>query len=334
MNKFIGLDVHFQSTTVVVLDDLGNEELRQVIPTKEQVIRSLIGSIPGCKSLTFEESSMARWLVAVLHGCVDKVVVCNPIYVTKKTKAKTDYIDALHLATELRAGNLTPVYHDHNNPLLDLRLLVSAYRSVVCQHVQIKNRFRNLFRSEGIEIPSGVRAFSNPDITRKLVSPSRREIATRLLELHLETESAKNKYLLDFKNISKETPSIERLRAIPGIEYVRAVTISAIVGEAKRFLNKHQYWSYCGLVRHKQVSGGTTYGYKKSRGRRELKDVYMGAAESCLINRNNAFRRLYDRYRSKGLDHRAAKRSIARKIASVSLMMLRTGKKFDEKLII
>src|SRR4051812_28832702 len=128
MKRYIGLDVHFQSTTVVVLDPEGNEELRQVIPTKERAIRSLIGSIPSPKSLTFEESSMSRWLVAVLDGTVDELIVCNPVYVTKKTQAKTDYIDALHLAKELRSGNLTPVYHDHKNPLLDLRLLVSAYR--------------------------------------------------------------------------------------------------------------------------------------------------------------------------------------------------------------
>ena len=334
MNKFIGLDVHFQSTTIVVLDELGNEELRQVIPTKEQVIRTLISSIPGCKSLTFEESSMAQWLVAVLDGCVDKMIVCNPIYITKKTKAKTDYIDALHLATELRAGNLTPVYHDHKNPLLDLRLLVSAYRSVVRQHVQTKNRFRTLFRSEGIEIPAGEKAFGSYEITRRLKSPSRREIASRLLEQYLEAESARNKYLTNFKNITKENPSIEKLRDIPGIDYVRAVTIAAIVGEAKRFLNKHHYWSYCGLVRHKQISGGTNYGYKKSRGRSELKEAYIGAAESCLINPNNPFRRLYDKHRSEGRDHRAAKKSVARKIASVSLLILRTGKRFDEKLII
>ncbi|MFO0451782.1 MAG: IS110 family transposase [Pseudomonadota bacterium] len=334
MNKFIGLDVHFQSTTVVVLDEMGIEELRQVIPTKEQVIRSLISSIPGCKSLTFEESTMAQWLVAVLDGCVDKLVVCNPMYITKKTKAKTDYIDALHLAKELRSGNLTPVYHDHKNPILDLRLLISAYRSVVQQHVQTKNRFKTLFRAEGIEIPSGEKAFSSYEITRKLKSPARREIASRLLGQHLDLESLKEKYLSNFKNLSKEYPEINRLREIPGIDYVRALTIAAIVGQAQRFTNKHHYWSYCGLVRHKQISGGNNYGYKKSRGRSELKEVYIGAAESCLINKNNPFRKLYDRKRTGGLDHRAAKRLIARKIASITLAILKTGIEYDEKQII
>jgi len=86
---------------------------RAVIPTREFHLREFFSSIKGYKSLTFEEGAMAKWLVGVLHGAVDKITVCNPMYITKKTKAKIDYIDALHLATELRAGNLVSVYHDH-----------------------------------------------------------------------------------------------------------------------------------------------------------------------------------------------------------------------------
>lgn len=333
MQYYIGLDVHFQTSTAVVLNGNGLEVLRQVIPTREFHLREFFSSIKGFKSLTFEEGAMAKWLVGVLHGAVDKITVCNPMYVTKKTKAKTDYIDALHLATELRAGNLASVYHDHENPLLDLRLLISAYRSLVKQHVQTKNRFRVLFRSEGLEIPKGDGAYNSYEICFRLKSHSRKEIAMRLLEQCLELTSAKEKYLEKFKTISQYFPEISTLRAVPGIDYVRALTIASIVGEPNRFENKHHYWSYCGLVNHKQLSGGNNYGYKKSRGRRELKELYLGAIENCLLHETNEFRKLYDRHRSRGLDHKASKKASARKMASVTLNLLKTGNKYDKKLI-
>ena len=333
MKNYIGLDVHFQTSTAVVINGAGKEILRQVIPTRERQLREFFSRIKGFKSLVFEEGSMAKWLVGVLDGCVDKLMVCNPRYVTKKTKAKTDYIDAHHLALELRAGNLTAVFHDHENPLLDLRLLISAYRALVRQHVQTKNRFKALFRSEGLELPKGEKAYSTYEVCLKLQSPSRREIAMRLLEQCVEQNRGKEKYLEKFKSLSKHFPEINILRELPGIDYIRAFTLAAIVGEANRFENKHHYWSYCGLVNHKQLSGGNTYGYKKSRGRMELKELYLGAIENCLLHEKNEFRRLYDRHRTKGRDHKAAKKAAARKMASVTLTLLKTGNRYDKKMI-
>ncbi len=333
MDNYIGLDVHYQSTTAVVLNSKGEEVLRQVLPTREFHLRKFLSSINGSKALTFEEGCMAKWLVGVMHGCVDKLLVCNPIYVTKKSKAKTDYIDALHLAKELRAGNLVQVFHDHENPLLDMRLLVSAYRSLVRQNVQSKNRYKAMFRAEGIDLPSGESCYTDYELNFKLYSPVRREITMRLQVQISEQQNAKNIYLEKFKKVSKYLPEIEKVRQLPGIEYVRAITIASIVGDANRFPNKYHFWSYCGLVNHKQISGGTTYSYKKSRGRRELKEVFMGAALSCIQGKDNAFRALYERLRSKGIDDRSARKAVARKLASVSLTIMRTGNNYDESLI-
>jgi transposase len=51
--------------------------------------------------LVFKECHLSQWVYITLREKVDKLVVCNPVYVAKKQGAKTDFRDALHLAQGL-----------------------------------------------------------------------------------------------------------------------------------------------------------------------------------------------------------------------------------------
>ena len=48
--------------------------------------------------------------------------------------------------------------------------------------------------------------------------------------------------------------------SVPGISHVRANIIVATICSPQRFKTKHQFWGYCMLVRHIQMSGGKIYG--------------------------------------------------------------------------
>lgn len=54
----------------------------------------------------------------------------------------------------------------------------------------------------------------------------------------------------------------------------------------------------------------------------------MGAATAVLCG-NSSLRVYYDRLRSKGTADRDAKIAVARKIAAIALMILKTGKSYD-----
>ena len=69
---------------------------------------------------------------------------------------------------------------------------------------------------------------------------------------------------------------------IPEISLIPAHIMVAIVCTLERFKNKHQFWGYCILVRHIQECGGRIYGNKRVHGRRELRDCFIGAAESAM----------------------------------------------------
>lgn len=101
MKYFIGLDAHSSTSTFAVLDQEGQCILRKTVDTSEKNLWNVIESIQGERVLTFEESTISQWLYISLREKVDRLLVCNPTYVAKKSGAKTDFRDALHLANEL-----------------------------------------------------------------------------------------------------------------------------------------------------------------------------------------------------------------------------------------
>ena len=61
----------------------------------------------------------------------------------------------------------------------------------------------------------------------------------------------------------------------------------------------------------------------------KLKNVFDGAAVTVMMG-SSSLRRYYDRLRSKGIRHSHARRDVARKVSSICLSILKTGKKFDD----
>ncbi|MFI5164949.1 MAG: hypothetical protein ACHQHP_06855 [Bacteroidia bacterium] len=84
---------------------------------------------------------------------------------------------------------------------------------------------------------------------------------------------------------------------------------------------------YSMLVRHIQMSGGKIYGNKRIHGRKELRDVFLGAAESGLRT-DTSLRDYYEALRARGTDHKDAKIALARKIAATCLCLLKNNDTF------
>lgn len=110
--KYVGMDVHRASTTVVVLDERGKCVMESVIETKAEAIRDLLKGMSGGVHVALEEGTQAAWLYEIIRPLVGEVVVCDP-RANKRLMAgnKGDRIDAHKLAQQLRAGLLKAVYH-------------------------------------------------------------------------------------------------------------------------------------------------------------------------------------------------------------------------------
>ena len=327
MNYFIGLDAHSTTSTFAVVDQGGRCVLRETVKTSEENLFAVINRVKGVRYLTFEESTISQWLFLQLNDKVDQLVVCNPVYLAKKQGAKTDFIDALHLAQELRTGHLEAVYHDTSH-WSQLRVSVSGYRDVIEETVRTKNRLKSVFRAEAISTDENS-FYKNKERVVELSNDSAKFVAERLFCQIEYYEEEKGKYLDLFAKNKKKYRPIRNLMSIPGISLIRSNIIAAIVCQPARFVNKHHYWGYCMLVRHIQKSGGRIYGNKRFFGRRELRDVYIGAAENALRGKSS-LRDYYDAARARGVSHKDAKVALARKIAAISLSCLKNNCTYND----
>lgn len=335
MNYYIGLDAHSSTCTAVVVDEKGEQRLRETFDTTEaNLIRFLSKLPPGVISLTYEESTLSQWLYLTLIEHVDHLLVCNPVYVAKKQGAKTDYRDALHLAQELRTGHLKPVHHEKSH-WIELRVLTNNYLALIDDIVRAKNRLKAVFRAEVIDTSTS-KFYEDKDRAKEFKNPNSRFAAETLFDQIASLEKFKTEYREKFKiNLKKYRP-VRNLTTVPGIDLIRASIITAVVCTPSRFKNKHQFWGYCMLVRHIQMSAGKIYGNKRVHGRKELRDVFLGAAESAMRT-ETSLRDYYDALRARGVAHKEAKIATARKIASLCLCLLKNNDTFkndyDEKQI-
>jgi transposase len=148
--KYIGLDVHQATISAVVLDSTGRPVMESILETKAATILQFIDGLRGSLHVTFEEGTCAAWLHDLLKPHVTKVLVCDPRKnALLKEGNKNDRIDARKLASLLRGGLLSAVYHGENG-VRALKELARSYLAVTQDLTRVMNRLKALYRSWAI----------------------------------------------------------------------------------------------------------------------------------------------------------------------------------------
>ena len=291
----------------------------KTIDTKSDVgdLRAYLKNLQGKKILTIEETTSSQWLYSELRGNVDELLICDPRRNSLLNEgAKTDKIDATKLAHLLRSGLLKPVFHSGDD-FIYLRKIVSGYEDVVKSGVRLKNQRLALFRA------------SHEDGKKQTVlKRSEDNFVLEGLDRSIASyEEEKKRYETEFKKLSKKHKEIRLLKEIPGIGVINAVKIVARIVDPQRF-NRNSWWSYCGLVKLVKRSGGRSYGTKSSRYCPQMKCVFRTAAFAA-IGGNNEFNDLYEHLiTDKNYPAHTARNAVSRRIATLALGVLKSGKKF------
>lgn len=331
MKKYIGLDAHSSTCSFCVMDETGKILDIAKIVTNGRLLVDYIRSVPGKLELTFEECELSSWLYEILKKEVKKVLVCNPVENKQYKKAKTDKLDAMNLANLLRGNFLKEVYHNGSDKE-KLRDLMSGYQSLIEDGVRVKNRYKSLFRKEGNR-KLGRSMYGDESLLGGLERKDFKFIGKQHFDLIEAMEKSRIAYVKEIQKLGKKHKGIKHLKMVSGIADINAAKIIAQVIDPHRFSTKYKYYSYCGLVRHRQISGEKVYGDKRIWGNRVLKSVYKTAAETA-IKGTSEFRQYYDHLRGKGISHKNAKNAVARKIAAVTLAILKKGEKYRKEMII
>src|ERR1700694_4260061 len=112
--KFVGLDVHAETIAIAVAEPGGEVRSLGVIPNREDSVRKLVRKLGPVEELRFcyEAGPTGYVLYWQLTRMGAKCEVIAPTLVPVKAgdRIKTDRRDALKLARNYRAGELTPVW--------------------------------------------------------------------------------------------------------------------------------------------------------------------------------------------------------------------------------
>jgi transposase len=333
--KYIGLDVHQATISVAVMDSQGKVVMESILETKASTLLEFFAGLRGSLFVTFEEGTWAAWLYDLLKPHVTEVLVCNPRKIPLlKPGNKSDKIDARKLAERLRLHDLKPVYHGEIGVGM-LRELARSYLTVVKDLSRVMNRLKALYRevyytrqrSQWLEkIPeAGTRRraeqlYQPLDLLQHLRQQARREL---LAEGRKHTITAK-------------------LRRIPALGPIRSVLAVALIQTPHRFRSQRQLWTYSGLGLETRDSG--EYHYVRGQVQRrkkqatirglnkdynhDLKGLFKGAATRASVQ-PGPFQEFYQRWLAKGIKPTMVRRTLARKMAALTLTLWKKGEDFD-----
>jgi transposase len=344
--KYIGMDVHQTSTSVVVLNASGRVLTSAVVETQGHVLVAFIQGQRGELHLTFEEGTYAAWLYDLLSPHVSRIVVCDPRHnALLKAGSKNDPIDARKLAELLRVSALRPVYHGQNS-LRTLKELSRSYTTLVQDSTRVMNRIKALYRSRGIPC-AGTKVYS-PSHRARWVDQLKEDGVNKRAELlyqHLDLLSLLRREAKRALLAESRKHSLSRiLRPVPGLGAVRIAVLLAMVQTPFRFRSKRLFWAYVGLGLVTRISAefALVNGQLKRSGKaptirglnpnhqRELKEIFKSAA-SAAVHRPGPWQHFYERRVAVGRKPELVRLSVARKLAAVTLHLWKKGERYDVK---
>jgi hypothetical protein len=322
-DHYIAIDWSIKNMAVARMTKKTNKITVIDVPSDIADLKVYLKNLKGKKVLVIEETTTSQWLYTELYEDVQRLIICDPHRNRLLSEGpKTDKIDACKLVQLLRAGLLKEVFHSADE-LLYLRRLVSGYEDLVGAGVRLKNQRYALLRACGRSGDEKGRVELTCATDRYVLECLDRQIAAY--------EKEKKGYVKEFLNMSKKHAQIRVQRSLPGIDIINAVKIVSRVVSPFRFPDKGHYLSYTGLIKLDKISGGRSYGRKKPRFSRQLKSVYKTAALGA-IGGDNPINDYYEWLTGeKGYPHYKARNAVARRLATLSLGIFKSGKIFQPK---
>jgi len=156
--KFVGLDVHAETIAVAVAEQEGEIRSLGMIPNREESVRKLVKKLGPVEQLRFcyeagPTGYVLYWQLTKM-GAACTVVAPTLVPVKAGDRVKTDRRDALKLARNYRAGELTAVWvpdAEHEA----LRDLVRAREAAKKDQLRARHRLSKFLLRQGQRPPVG-----------------------------------------------------------------------------------------------------------------------------------------------------------------------------------
>ena len=346
MDKYIGFDIDCKKTVACVVQK-GKNDMYATIGSDIESMKKYLGRQKhgsGKVHLTFEISGQAGFIYDSLIDSADTIIVSNPTKMTwiYRTIKKNDRIDARKMAILLSIGEVPSVYMP-NKEVRQWRETILHRKKTVSKVVQVKNRIRATFKSQGYNKAISVGSWWKKinrlwmrnicDLNDDACDLWHMHVSNLLDELDLlETQLKRvTKYLDDYLS---GNPGGRLLMSIPGTGPRTAEAVLAYTDDVRRFGNYKKYCSYFGMTPKLDESGSCRrLGHISKHGPSVVRWLIC---ESCwvAIRKSKGLREFYERVMAGQQGRKKiAIVAVGRKLLSIMRAMMLTGELFNERLV-
>lgn len=332
---YCGIDLHARTMYVCIVGQDGTMLVEKNIRARPGPFLELIAPYRDDLVVAVECIFTWYWLADLCHGEGISFVLGHALYMKAihGGKAKNDRIDASKIAALLRGGMLPRAYvyprpMRATRDLLRRRLHLVRHRGRLLAHIQITNHQDN---QDDFRAKLTYKA-NRGGVAERFEDPSMRKSVEIDLALIAHYDGIIRDLELFIVRMAKkhEADLFHRLRSIPGVGKILAMTILYEVHDVRRFETVQQFASYARLVKCSRESAGKRMGTGGAKiGNVHLKWAFSEAA--VLYLRGNPEGQKYLARLTRKHGKGKALSILAHKIGRASYYMMTRSRNFDEK---
>src|SRR5580693_256706 len=329
---YIGLDVHKKTISYCVKDAAGCVHREGKLGSTRHELDAWIATLPQPRTIAMEATIFTGWIYDHLRPHAQAVKVAHPLMLRAiaLAKKKNDKIDAGKIADCLRC-NFLPECYMASTAIRERRRTLRYRNLLVRQAVQLKNKISGLLLETGVSYNKQklhkVGYFqellrTNQEITGRL-RPLLKQCRENLDRLQ-KTESAL------VRGLSKDpllTKTVERLKTIPAVGPITALTWVLEIGDVKRFPSLKQAISYCGLCGDEKSSADIARRTPLTKQRNKHLQTVLVEAAKMAPRRSSDLAMVYEKEKMKDNKNRATL-AVARKMVAYLLAVDRGEREF------
>jgi len=329
---YIGLDVHKKTISYCVKDASGQVHREGTIGATRNELDCWVRTLPQPRIMAMEATIFTGWIYDHLLPHAEQVKVAHPLMLRAiaAAKKKNDRIDAGKIADCLRCDFL-PECHMASTEIRDRRRTLRYRHLLVRQMVQMKNRISGLLMETGVS--HNKQRLHKVGYFGELLSHHQevQENIRPLLRLSRETivRCQRTEYAL-VSSLQRDpllAERLKRLRTVPGVGPITALTWALEVGDVSRFRSVKQAISYCGLCGEEKSSADKVLRTPLSKQRNKYIQRVLVEAAKLAPRQNHELALIHEREKQKGNRNRATL-AVARKMVAYLLAVDRREREF------
>lgn len=333
--KFVGVDLHKQTITLVVVDQarkvLGRQRFSNLVP--EAIVKFLKDL--GPLALTVEATASYEWFVQLVEPWATRVVLAHPgkLRVIAQSTRKSDNLDAKVLA-EMLALDQIPAAYRPTPRQREHRLLVRQRQFWRRQITALRNKIRRLLCNHNLDRPDLFTLNGQAYLERLELPAADRFCIDQLLAqwlVFLGQLKQVDGRLAAFAELGPEGEKADRarLRTIPGVGVVTSDVVLAELAGWRRFSSIKKVIAYAGLVPGQRESAGKRKAlHIEKTGSPLLRWVLVQSAWQ-LVKRSPKWRLIYEKLKLRAGVKKAIV-AIARRLLGLCYSVLKNETDYQE----